>query len=67
LVYSTAHIRVKAYTNKQLTTGQSEGDWREDLGIKVTKAIKEIPRIYRLTATEPALAEQASPATNAAG
>ena len=62
-----ADIPIDLSTRRIILYGQSEGDWREDLGIKVTKAIKEILRMYRLSATEPELAEQASQATNAAG
>ena len=57
-------IPIDLSTRRIILYGQSEGDWREDLGIRVTKAIKEILLLYRLSATAPALAEQASQATN---
>jgi len=33
--------------------GQSEGDWRENLGIKASKAIKEILSTYGLNSKAP--------------
>jgi hypothetical protein len=62
-----ADIPIDLSTRRIILYGQTEADWREDLGIKVTRAIKEILRMYRLSATEPELAEQASQAANTAG
>jgi len=50
-----ADIPIDLSTRRIILYGQSEDDWREDLGIKVTRAITEILRMYRLGATEPAL------------
>jgi hypothetical protein len=55
-----ADIPIDLSTRRIILYGQSEDDWREDLGNKVTRAITEILRMYRLTATAPELAEQAS-------
>jgi len=48
-----ADIPIDLSTRRIILYGQSEDDWRDDLGIKVTKAITEILRMYRLSATEP--------------
>jgi hypothetical protein len=64
---NAADIPIDLSTRRIILYGQSDGDWREDLGIKVTKAIKEILRMYRLSATEPESAEQASQAIHTAG
>ena len=62
-----ADIPIDLSTRRIILYGQTEGDWREDLGIKVTKAVNEILRMYRLSATEPEWAATASQPTNAAG
>ena len=46
-----ADIPIDLSTRRIILYGQSEDDWREDLGSKVTKAIAEILRMYRLSAT----------------
>jgi hypothetical protein len=60
---NAADIPIDLSTRRIILYGQSEGDWREDLGIKVTKAIKEILGTYALNSTEPHLEERiAAPA-----
>ena len=49
---NAADIPIDLSTRRMILYGQSEGDWREDLGIKVTKAIKEILGTYSLNSTE---------------
>ena len=48
---NAADIPIDLSTRRVILYGQSEGDWREDLGIKVTKAIKEILGAYGLNPT----------------
>jgi hypothetical protein len=62
-----ADIPIDLSTRRIILYGQTEADWRGDLGVKVTRAIKEILRMYRLSATEPELVEQVSEAANTAG
>ena len=57
---NAADIPIDLSTRRIILYGQSGGDWREGLGIKVTKAIKEILRTYHLSSTESGLEEQAS-------
>jgi hypothetical protein len=55
---NAADIPIDLSTRRVILYGQSEGDWREDLGIKVAKAIKEILEIYGLNSTAPGQEEQ---------
>ncbi|HEY6615152.1 MAG TPA: hypothetical protein VIZ32_11555, partial [Vicinamibacterales bacterium] len=55
-----ADIPIDLSTRRIILYGQSEDDWREDLGMKVTKAITEILRMYGSSATVPELVEPAS-------
>lgn len=55
---NAADIPIDLSTRRIILYGQSEGDWHEELGIKVTKAIKEILRTYGLNSTEPDLEER---------
>ena len=64
---NAADIPIDLSTRRIILYGQSEDDWREDLGIKVTRAIKEILRMYRLSAPEQELAEPASQMVERAG
>jgi hypothetical protein len=48
-----ADIPIDLSTRRVILYGQSEGDWREDLRIKVSKAIKEILGAYGLNSTDP--------------
>ena len=57
-----ADIPIDLSTRRIILYGQSGDDWREDLGIKVTRAIKEILRMYGLSATEAVLVEEVSTA-----
>lgn len=50
---NAADIPIDLSTRRVILYGQSEGDWREDLGIKVSKAIKEILGAYGLNSTDP--------------
>ena len=50
---NAADIPIDLSTRRVILYGQSEGDWREDLGIKVSKAIKEILEAYGLKSTAP--------------
>jgi hypothetical protein len=53
-------IPIDLSTRRIILYGQSDGDWREDLGIKVTKAVTEILRLYRLSPAAPELAAQSA-------
>ena len=55
-----ADIPIDLSTRRIILYGQSDDDWREDLGTKVTKAITEILRMYGSSATPPELVEPAS-------
>ena len=55
-----ADIPIDLSTRRIILYGQSGDDWREDLGMKVTRAIKEILRMYGLSATEAELVEAVS-------
>ena len=55
---NAADIPIDLSTRRVILYGQSEGDWREDLGIKASKAIKEILITYSLNPTEPHLEER---------
>ena len=50
---NAADIPIDLSTRRVILYGQSEGDWRGDLGIKVSKAIKEILGAYGLNSTDP--------------
>ena len=50
---NAADIPIDLSTRRVILYGQSEGDWREDLGIKASKAIKEILSTYGLNSTAP--------------
>jgi hypothetical protein len=50
---NAADIPIDLSTRRVILYGQSDGDWREDLGIKVSKAIKEILLAYGLNSTDP--------------
>ena len=50
---NAADIPIDLSTRRVILYGQSEGDWREDLGIKVLKALKEILEAYGLKSTAP--------------
>jgi hypothetical protein len=64
---NAADIPIDLSTRRVILYGQASGDWREDLAIKASKAIKEILSTYRLNSPEPALQErkaaQTSPST----
>jgi hypothetical protein len=60
-------IPIDLSTRRIILYGQSEDNWREDLGLKVTRAIKEILRMYRLAAPEPASSEQSLQIVKTAG
>jgi hypothetical protein len=45
---NAADIPIDLGTRRVIVYGQSGGDWNDDLGIKVSKAIKEIVGLYRL-------------------
>jgi len=62
-----ADIPIDLSTRRIILYGQSEVDWREDLGIKVTRAIEEILRLYHLSATEQDAAERMPQPADAAG
>lgn len=49
---NAADIPIDLGTRRVILYGQSGGDWIDDLGIKVSKAIKEIAGLYRLCAPE---------------
>jgi len=51
-------IPIDLSTRRVILYGQSEGDWREDLGIKASKAIKEILSTYGLNSIETDLEER---------
>ena len=55
---NAADIPIDLSTRRVILYGQSEGDWREDLGIKVSKAIKEILGAYSLNLTNPVYEER---------
>jgi hypothetical protein len=55
---NAADIPIDLSTRRMILYGQSEGDWREDLGIMVSKAIKEILGTYSLNSKEPHLDER---------
>jgi hypothetical protein len=46
---TAADIPIDLSTRRVILYGQPDGDWREDLRVKVTKAIIEILRTYRLS------------------
>jgi hypothetical protein len=50
---NAADIPIDLSTRRVILYGQSEGDWREDLGIKASKAIKEILSTYGLNSKAP--------------
>jgi len=50
---NAADIPIDLSTRRVILYGQSDGDWREDLGIKVYKAIKEFLLAYGLNSTDP--------------
>jgi hypothetical protein len=50
---NAADIPIDLSTRRVILYGQSEGDWREDLGIKASKAIKEILSTYGLNPQAP--------------
>ena len=50
---NAADIPIDLSTRRVILYGQSETDWREDLEIKVTKALKEILEAYGLNSTAP--------------
>ena len=55
---NAADIPIDLSTRRVILYGQSAGDWREDLGIKASKAIKEILSTYGLNSTAPDLEER---------
>lgn len=56
---NAADIPIDLATRRVILYGQSQDAWQEDLGVKVTRAIKEILRLYQLSAAESQPAEQA--------
>jgi hypothetical protein len=50
---NAADIPIDLSTRRVILYGQSETDWRENLGTKVTKAIKEILEAYGLNSKAP--------------
>jgi hypothetical protein len=49
---NAADIPIDLSTRRVILYGQAEGDWREDLRLKVTAAVAEILRMYRLRSKE---------------
>jgi hypothetical protein len=56
---NAADIPIDLATRRVILYGQAEDAWQEDLGVKVTRAIKEILRLYQLNAPELPQVEQA--------
>ena len=50
---NAADIPIDLSTRRVILYGQSEADWREDVGIKASKAIKEILSTYGLNSKAP--------------
>ena len=56
---NAADIPIDLATRRVILYGQAEDAWQEDLGVKVTRAIKEILRLYQLNPVESQPVEQA--------
>ena len=55
---NAADIPIDLATRRVILYGQADNAWQEDLGVKVTRAIKEILRLYQLSAPDSQPVEQ---------
>jgi hypothetical protein len=56
---NAADIPIDLATRRVILYGQTEDAWQEDLNVKVTRAIREILRLYQLSVPESPAVEQA--------